>query len=188
MTDLNTWFERGMTEKDYIASMETNKESLEQILQQFKLYSEDAAWLQSLKEKELKALVLTADWCTDAMVNLPIFMKISKEAEIETRYFIRDENLELMDQYLTNGTARSIPIIVFIDQEGREVTKWGPRAPEVQGFADEFRSSMPAKDDPAYEAAFKAMVTAMKERFTTDKELWEHIKTDIIQTLQQAVR
>ena len=37
-----------------------------------------------------------------------------------------------MDQYLTNGTARSIPIFIFIDEKGEEKAVWGPRAKEVQ--------------------------------------------------------
>ncbi len=93
--------------------------------------------LQKLQKKKLRALVITADWCGDAMVNVPIFMRIANEALIDARYFIRDENLDLMDQYLTNGTARSIPIIVIIDQDGNEVGKRGPRSAEAQRFVDE---------------------------------------------------
>ena len=49
---------------------------------------------------------------------------------------LRDQNLELMDQYLTNGTSRAIPIFVFIDQNGNERAVWGPRAETVQHFVD----------------------------------------------------
>ena len=34
--------------------------------------------------------------------------RISEVANIDMSLLIRDENLELMDQYLTNGTARAI--------------------------------------------------------------------------------
>lgn len=187
MNTLNDWFDKGLTRETYIETMTTNKESLLAVYNQFNLTSKDKEWLATIKSKQLRAVILTADWCNDAMVNLPIFMKLAEEADIETRYLIRDENLELMDQYLTNGTARSIPIILFINDAGEEVTKWGPRAPEVQRFADELRSSLPAKDDSGYEAAMNAFIQSMKTRFTTDKELWQHIKTDLIQTLQQTL-
>lgn len=187
MTALNDWFDKGLTRETYIEDMTTNKESLLAVYNQFNLTGKDKEWLATIKSKQLRAIILTADWCNDAMVNLPIFMKLAEEADIDTRYLIRDENLELMDQYLTNGTARSIPIIIFINDAGEEVTKWGPRAPEVQGFADELRSSLPAKDDPGYEAAMNAFILSMKSRFTSDKDLWQHIKTDLIQTLQQSL-
>ncbi|WP_370543226.1 thioredoxin family protein [Geomicrobium sp. JCM 19055] len=60
-----------------------------------------------------------------------------------------------MDQYLTNGTARSIPIFIFIDDEGHEVAKWGPRAPEVQERVSALMSKLPEKTAPNYDEEFK---------------------------------
>lgn len=184
MSSLNNWFDKGMTKDHYINSMQTHKESLETIYDRFQLNDQDKAELTSIKEKNLRAIALTADWCGDAMVNLPILMRIGEEADMEIRYLIRDENIELMDQYLTNGTARSIPIIIFINQEGEEVAKWGPRAPEVQSFVDELRSRMPAKEDPSHDAAFKLFIESLTSRFTEDEALWDHIKKDIIHSLR----
>ena len=50
--------------------------------------------------------------------------RISEVANIDMSLLIRDENLELMDQYLTNGTARAIPIFIFIDKDGNEQAVW----------------------------------------------------------------
>lgn len=184
MSTLNNWFDKGMSKEDYISGMQTHKESLESIYERFQLTEQDKTELVSIKGKNLRAIVLTADWCGDAMVNLPILMRIAEETNIDTRYLIRDENLELMDQYLTNGKARSIPIIIFIDQNGEEVAKWGPRALEVQTFVDELKSTIPAKEDPSYEAAFKLFIEALTSRFTTDEALWNKIKEDLINTIK----
>ncbi|RFU62916.1 thioredoxin family protein [Peribacillus glennii] len=184
MSSLNDWFEKGLTKQEYIGNMKTHKDSLESIYERFKLTEQDKVELASIKGENLRAIILTADWCGDAMVNLPILMRIAEEANIDTRYLIRDENLELMDQYLTNGTARSIPILIFIDQNGEEAAKWGPRAPEVQSFVDDMRSTMPAKEDPAFDARFKLFIESVTNRFTTDEALWKHIKEDIINTIR----
>ncbi|MHC8520324.1 thioredoxin family protein [Rossellomorea sp. H39__3] len=69
-------------------------------------------------------IAITEDWCGDAMVNIPILLKLAEAAGIEVKMILRDENLELMDQYLTNGTSRSIPIFIFIDGEGKERMVW----------------------------------------------------------------
>jgi hypothetical protein len=183
MRSLNNWFAKGMTKDSYINSMQTNKENMLSIYDRFQLTEQDKFTLASVKEKNLRAIVLTADWCGDAMVNLPIFMKIAEEANIDIRYLIRDENLELMDQYLTNGTARSIPIFIFINQAGEEVAKWGPRAGVVQSYVDELRSTMPAKEDPGYDAAFKLFIKTLTNRFTEDEALWEDIKKDMINSI-----
>lgn len=134
---LNEWFTKGLAERTYVHNMEKNRENLLTVYNQYAIHQKEKELLQKLQKKKLRALVITADWCGDAMVNVPIFMRIANEALIDVRYFIRDENLDLMDQYLTNGTARSIPIIVIIDQDGNEVGKWGPRSAEAQRFVDE---------------------------------------------------
>ena len=133
---LNEWFTKGLAERTYVHNMEKNRENLLTVYNQYAIHQKKKSCFKSCKEK-LRALVITADWCGDAMVNVPIFMRIANEALIDVRYFIRDENQDLMDQYLTNGTARSIPIIVIIDQDGNEVGKWGPRSAEAQRFVDE---------------------------------------------------
>lgn len=73
-------------------------------------------------------LIITEGWCGDAAQNIPIIEKIAAESEnIETRYVLRDENLELMDAYLTNN-ARSIPKLIALDAETlEEIGTWGPR-------------------------------------------------------------
>jgi hypothetical protein len=73
-------------------------------------------------------LIITEGWCGDAAQNIPTIEKIAAESEnIETRYVLRDENLELMDRYLTHN-ARSIPKLVALDAETlEELGTWGPR-------------------------------------------------------------
>ena len=73
-------------------------------------------------------LVITEGWCGDAAQNIPIIEKIAAEnPNIETRYILRDENLELIDKYLTSG-ARSIPKLIVLDAASlSEIGTWGPR-------------------------------------------------------------
>ena len=78
-------------------------------------------------------LILTEGWCGDAAQNIPLIEKIARENDIiETRYILRDENLELMDQFLTNG-ARSIPKLIALDAATLEVLgSWGARPKAAQ--------------------------------------------------------
>jgi hypothetical protein len=39
---------------------------------------------------------------------------------------LRDENIELMDLFLTNG-GRSIPKLIALDKENNVINSWGPR-------------------------------------------------------------
>ena len=60
---------------------------------------------------------------------LPVAERIARDAEqVDLRILPRDEHLDLMDQYLTNG-GRSIPKLIAMDAEtGEELFTWGPRS------------------------------------------------------------
>jgi hypothetical protein len=184
MKSLNEWFEEGMTTNEYISSMKVNRDGLLKVYNSSELEMEQKAALHKIQDKHLRALVLTADWCGDAMVNLPLFLRIANEALIDIRYFIRDENLELMDQYLTNGKSRSIPVIVLINEAGEEVAKWGPRAPEAQKLAVELFGSLPPKGTPEFEEAFKKAISDFQRVLTEDKSLWKSITKDMLTMLK----
>ena len=81
-----------------------------------------------------KLLVIAEDWCGDASNTVPIIAKLVDLAPgLELRVIPRDENPEVMDQYLTNG-SRSIPIVIALDEEFRELGHWGPRPRELQAW------------------------------------------------------
>ena len=91
-------------------------------------------------ERKMIWLILTEGWCGDAAQNIPIIEKIAHEnSNIETRYVLRDENLELMDKYLTNN-ARSIPKLIALDAETlAEIGTWGPRPQSAMDYFLEMR-------------------------------------------------
>ncbi|MDN4523146.1 thioredoxin family protein [Fictibacillus fluitans] len=185
MKRLNDWFNDGLTKEEYGGSMTVNKEELQSIYDRFTLSDEDRDFYQSLPVLELKAVVLTADWCGDAMLCVPIIERIAEYAGIELRYLIRDENLELMDQYLTNGTSRAIPKFIFMDQDGNEKAVWGPRSPEVQTLIDQERGKLPFKDDPAFEQKQQEMYRSFKEKLTSDQELWQSVNRSVKNQLEK---
>jgi len=79
-------------------------------------------------------LVLTEGWCGDAAQSMPVMQALALlNPNITLRFLLRDENLELMDQYLTNGISRSIPKLIALDTLTREeLFNWGPRPAPLQ--------------------------------------------------------
>lgn len=108
-------------------------------------------------------LAITEGWCGDAAQNIPIFNFIEKEnPNIELRLILRDENLDLMDKYLTNG-GRSIPILICFEKETlNEIFVWGPRPKEVQKLTEELIKQKVALDDK---------VLAVQQWYNNDKTL-----------------
>ena len=86
-------------------------------------------------------IILTESWCGDAANSIPYFIKMSHiQPQIELQLILRDENPQLMDQFLTNG-GRSIPKVIAIDQEGNHLADWGPRPEPAQLIYTEWRNS-----------------------------------------------
>jgi hypothetical protein len=72
-------------------------------------------------------LVLTEGWCGDAAQNLPVLNKLAEANEnITLKIVLRDENLALMDLFLTNGN-RAIPKLIGLDKQNNVLHTWGPR-------------------------------------------------------------
>jgi thiol-disulfide isomerase/thioredoxin len=71
-------------------------------------------------------LTISEGWCGDASQILPIAEVIMNELGVSHRIVFRDENPELMDEFLTDG-ARSIPILIGVDKDGKEIFRFGPR-------------------------------------------------------------
>ena len=87
-------------------------------------------------------LVLTEGWCGDAAQNLPFIDKMAQTNEqIDLRLILRDENLEVMDEFLTDG-GRSIPKLIALDKETLAVLgTWGPRPEPMQKLVMENKVS-----------------------------------------------
>ena len=126
-------FEKGISFDDYFAlsqqyanegktSGEDQSESLVQysklnfsrmkrLVKTAKLSEEILSKLSEIQTPQ-KWLLISESWCGDAAQNLPFFnLMASANENIELRIVFRDENLELMDEYLTNG-GRSIPKLI----------------------------------------------------------------------------
>jgi len=103
-------------------------------------------------------LVISEGWCGDAAQILPILnkMALASNKKIDLRIVLRDENDELMNQYLTNG-GRAIPKIIVICKEAGIVrADWGPRPKGATELMNNHKRD----------------VGAIDEKIKTDLQLW----------------
>lgn len=85
-------------------------------------------------------VIITEPWCGDAAQCVPVLEKIAQhDSKIKTAYLLRDEHPTVMDAYLTNG-GRSIPKLICLDQDGKEVFTWGPRPAVIQEVMNQLKA------------------------------------------------
>ncbi|HLJ81027.1 MAG TPA: thioredoxin family protein [Ktedonobacterales bacterium] len=124
-------FEQGMTYEQYKEQMTRNQERFAANERELMLAPADLAAFQSLP-RPLHVLVIAEDWCGDVIDNLPILGRIAQESgKLDLRVFLRDQNLDLIDQYLKEGQFRSIPVFVFFDDAFNEIGRFIERTEVV---------------------------------------------------------
>lgn len=103
-----------------------NNQRMKRLDKTMKLLPENEEFLEAF-DKEVYFLIITESWCGDAAQTMPMMNKVANAAEIDFKVVLRDENPELMDQFLTNG-GRSIAKVILVDKHtGLPVITWGPR-------------------------------------------------------------
>ena len=117
-------FEQGMTIEQYIDHMSVNRERFVEKLDETTIGPEDTHLLARLGTVR-RVLVLSEDWCGTCLAHVPYVAKLVEgDPKIEMRLFPRDQNLDVMDQYLKKGLYRSIPVFVFFDEHMNEVARF----------------------------------------------------------------
>ncbi len=103
-----------------------NNQRMKRLDKTMKILPENQEFLEAF-DKEVYFLIITESWCGDAAQTMPMMYKVAQAAGVDFKIVLRDENPELMDQFLTNG-GRSIAKLILVDQStGLPVTTWGPR-------------------------------------------------------------
>ncbi|HXG36163.1 MAG TPA: thioredoxin family protein [Dehalococcoidia bacterium] len=169
-------FASGLTWKQWMAGIERNKEKFEENYRETTLSSEEIAELQALARREdgpAKLLVLGEDWCPDVYRGLPVLARIAEAAGCELRIFPRDENSDIMGEFLKDGEFQSIPTAVFYTRDHRYIAHWIERpklANEERNLMQRiFEGRTREEAAPDYEAFQKGPVWAGWRRATVSE-------------------
>jgi len=135
---------------------------LEESMVVFKNVSEKQTWL-----------VISEPWCGDAAQTLPFLNKIAQLSEnIDLKIVLRDENLELMNQFLTNG-SQSIPMVIMLDANYNVINTFGPRSKAATKLVSDYKI-----EHGKIDAAFKEI---LQNWYNKDKGV--SIVEDLLETL-----
>ncbi len=142
-------------------------------------------------EQPLIWLAITEAWCGDAAQILPVLAKMADENEnIELKLILRDEHLDIMDAFLTNG-ARSIPKVIILNAETLEVLgDWGPRPAELQAkLLPEIEAMKQMTDKAARKARYAELSIQTQKWYNKDKtvSIQEEFLAAVLQALKKPV-
>jgi thioredoxin-like negative regulator of GroEL len=124
-----------------------NLQRARRIYKTYKLTDDIVAALKAL-EKPVHWLIITEPWCGDSSQILSVLQRIAEESagKLQLHLLYRDQNLELIDQFLTNG-SRSIPKLVQLNDRFELTGEWGARPAEAQALVNNLKAEGMAHDE-----------------------------------------
>lgn len=134
---------------DYVNYTKLNESRMHRLDKTVQVVADVKLVLENLS-KESIWLVLSESWCGDAAQVLPVINKMAEVSDkIDLRIVLRDENEDLMNLFLTDGT-KSIPKLIIIDKEsGAVVGDFGPRPIPAKQLILDYKAAHGVVDEAA---------------------------------------
>jgi hypothetical protein len=126
-------YSQGMTYAEYVASIERNQKRFEENYAGTEIAAADVAAFKALMAKPngpAKMMVIGEDWCPDVFRGMPVFARLAEATGIDMRVFKRDENKDIIGEFLKDGEHESIPVTVFYTKDHRYIAHFIER-PEL---------------------------------------------------------
>jgi len=188
-----TRFAQGLTYADFLAQAAVNRDKFEANYKDVPLTADDIAFFKSAAAKAngpVKVLAIAEAWCGDVYRELPTMARIAEAAGMTLRVFLRDQNADLMDEFLLEGKKRAIPVFVFYTDDLRYIGHFTERSQsahaELAAIADEVKAHLNLPADAAFgtlpEADRQTFLKELIPRLQPRSEQW---RKDAIQEMRQ---
>ena len=140
----------------WMDAIEKNKETFQRHYDEWQPEQADVDAIKGFVASHgVKALVIGEDWCPDVWRGLPVMAKLGELTGMEVKFFLRDQNKDIMAEFLKDGEFESIPAVVLYDKDHNYLGHWIERSDKANSEMPALREIMAGKerDTPEYEEA-----------------------------------
>lgn len=125
---------QGITWKQWMEQIDRNEEKFQFNYDDHKLNQADVDAIKAAVEKNgaITCLALGEAWCPDVVRGLPVAAKLAEATGIDLKIFFRDQNVDIMNEFLYKGEFQSIPTLVFYDKDQNNLGVWHERAQKAR--------------------------------------------------------
>ena len=120
-------FAQGQPYDEWIKGIDRNLERFQENYEGTHISDEDAAALKALVARPngpARCLALGGSWCPDVFRVGSVMARIAEVSGMELRVFFRDQNNDIMAEFLKHGEHESIPTLVFYTKEHEYIAHW----------------------------------------------------------------
>jgi len=147
--------------------------------------AQDIAAVKALVQKHgVKALALGEHWCPDVWRGFPVLARVAEQTGMEVRYFFRDKNMDIMNEFLKNGKSASIPTVVFYDRNHQYLGHWIERPKAAAEVLAPFIAAMKAAPEGSDER--RSAIARLMEVTWEGAAEWRHATLRELRALLEA--
>ena len=120
-------FAQGKTYQEYIDSGIRNREQFDDNYSGLDISPDQQTALSELAAHSNgpdHMVIIGEDWCPDVYRGMPVGARIAEALGIEARVFERDQNKDMIAEYLKDGEFESIPVFIFYNAEHLELANF----------------------------------------------------------------
>jgi hypothetical protein len=120
-------FAQGLTYDQWIAAIDRNQDRFQENYDATELSEEDMRAFGELivrPDGPARCLALGEAWCPDVFRGLPVMARVAEASGMELRVFFRDQNKDIMAEFLKEGQHESIPTFAFYTRDHRYLCHW----------------------------------------------------------------
>lgn len=134
------YYNKGMSYEEYVSHLGEHCALHQLHYNKFSISPKEEGRIKAIKP--VRILVLTEPWCGDSLAVFPVVKKIAElNGTWEMRVLLRDQNLDLMDRFLTRG-GRAVPLFFFLSSSDELLFKFGPRPSASQQIFEDHRQEI----------------------------------------------
>jgi Thioredoxin len=173
-------FEQGLSYADFLAQAAVNRDKFELNYRESPLSEDDLSFFRkaaALPNGPARILAIAEAWCGDVYRELPTFARIAEATGMTLRVFLRDQNPDIMDEFLSNeGKSRAIPVFVFYTDNLHYITHFTERSAsahaELASIMDQIKVELNLPPDATFanlppadrQALLREMVAQIRPR------------------------
>lgn len=169
-------WEKGLTMSALMAGMTVNQAAMQRRYQVVRLTAEEKSRLANLKNARC-ILVMTEEWCSDCLMNLPILARLAESAPAtEIRFFIRKDWPELRS-YFNERDIYSLPTVQIMDDAFVPLGVWVERPQAAHQRLAQWKAEHPEVERTRRRADLtsdqkREMLREASERLLLEMESW----------------
>jgi hypothetical protein len=184
-------FAQGIDYKTWMEQIDRNQNRFEE---NYNGFTPDAADIEAIKSLmargATKCLAIGEPWCPDVFRGLPVIARVAEQTGLQLKIFFRDQNLDIMNEFLKRGEFQSIPTLVFYTDDMKYLGHWIERAqkavqemPQMTAISSKLRDQeLPQEERQKYMAEYAAFQNGPVWRG------WQHAEVkEIIELLEKAL-